>query len=101
MANENRYFSTPFAENGDRAEVPNLSVGGAVGYDTGFGPNYELPQGDVDRKRIERDLYNGMHNSITKNLKQWQESLYPTWIEDNGSGVAYSYNKGMIVSHSG
>jgi hypothetical protein len=101
MANQTKYFKTPFAESGTRAEVPNNSVGGAVGFDTGFGPDYELPQGSAGRKRIERDKYNGLHHSITKNLKQWQEGLYPTWIEDNGSGVAYSYPQGMVVNHAG
>jgi hypothetical protein len=101
MANENRYYKTPFAESGNKAEVPDVSTGGAVGYDTGFGPDYELPQGSVNRKRIERDLYNGVLNGVTKNVKQWQEELYPTWIEDNGDGVAYSYPVGMIVDHAG
>ena len=101
MANQNRYYRTPFAESGNKAEVPNVSVGGAVAYDTGFGPDYELPQGTVNRKRIERDLYNGMHNGITKNLKQWQENLYPTWIEDDGTGAAFAYDEGMIVNHDG
>lgn len=107
MANENKYFKTPFAESGDRNEVPNVGVGGAVGYDNGFGSDYELPQGDVSRKRIERNLYNGIHHSMTKNLKQWQEGLYPTWIEDDGTTtlptppVAFSYPIGMIVNHAG
>ncbi len=99
MANENRYYKTPFAESGDKTEVPNVSTGGAVGYDTGFGPDYELPQGTVNRKRIERDMWNGLQNGVTGNLKQWQEKLYPTWIEDNGDGVAFEYSEGMIVSH--
>ncbi len=100
MANKNRYYKTPFAESGDKTEVPNESTGGAVGYDTGFGPDYELPQGTVNRKRIERDMWNGLQNGVTGNLKQWQEKLYPTWIEDNGDGVAFSYSEGMIVSHN-
>ncbi len=100
MANENRYYKTPFAESGDKTEVPNVSTGGAVGYDTGFGPDYELPQGSPNRKRIERDMYNGVLNGVTKNLKQWQEGLYPTWIEDNGDGVAFSYSEGMVVNHT-
>ncbi len=100
MANENRYYKTPFAESGDKTEVPNTSTGGSVGYDTGFGPDYELPQGTVNRKRIERDMWNGLQNGVTGNLKQWQENLYPTWIEDNGDGVAFSYSEGMIVSHN-
>ncbi len=101
MANETRYFKTPFAESGTRTEVPNSSVGGAVGFDTGFGPDYELPQGSSGRKRIERDKYNGLHHSITKNLKQWQENLYPTWIEDAGSGMPFSYPSNMVVNHNG
>lgn len=100
MANETKYFKTPFAESGNRSEVPNISTGGAVGFDTGFGPDYELPQGQVNRKRIERDLYNGLHHSITSNIKQWQENLYPTWIEDDGTGAAFSYHEGMGVSHN-
>jgi len=100
MANENRYYKTPFAESGNKTEVPNVSVSGAVGYDTGFGPDYELPQGSVNRKRIERDMYNGVLNGVTKNIKQWQEELYPTWIEDDGTGVAYSYPVGMVVAHA-
>lgn len=101
MANETKYFKTPFAESGTRTEVPNASVGGAVGFDTGFGSDYELPQGSAGRKRIERDKYNGLHHSITKNLKQWQEKLYPTWIEDDGAGVPFAYPQGMVVNHAG
>ena len=100
MANENRYYKTPFGESGDKAEVPDVSVNGAVGYDKGFGPDYALPKGDSSRKRIERNMYNGVKFGITKNIKQWQEGLYPTWIEDNGDSVAFSYPQGMIVSHN-
>ncbi len=99
MANENRYYKKPFAQNGNKTEVPNESVSGSVSYDTGYGPDYELQEGSVNRKRIERQPFNGMMNSITKNLKQWQENLYPTWIEDDGDGVAFEYTEGMIVSH--
>ena len=100
MTNENRYYKTPFAESGNKTEIPDVSVGGVVGYDSGYGPDYELPQGSVNRKRIERDLYNGMFNGVTKNLKQWQENIYPTWIEDDGTGSAFAYPEGMIVSLS-
>ena len=100
MANENRYYKTPFGESGDKAEVPDVSVAGAVGYDTGFGPDYELDQGQPNRKSIERNLYNGVLNGVTKNLKQWQEGLYPTWVEDDGTGAAFSYPQNMIVAHA-
>lgn len=101
MTNQNRYYKTPFAESGNKTDIPDVSVGGAVAFDTGYGPDYELPQGQPSRKRIERDKYNGLHHSITKNLKQWQENVYPTWIEDDGTGVAFAYPQGMIVSHAG
>ena len=101
MANENRYYKTPFAESGTKAEVPDVSVGGAVGYDTGFGPDYGLPKDDIDRKNVERNYFNGLNNSITKNLKQWQEGLYPTWIEDDGDGAVFLYPIDMIVAHNG
>ncbi|AUG84967.1 hypothetical protein MAELSTROM_48 [Pseudoalteromonas phage Maelstrom] len=101
MANKTKYFKTPFAESGTRTEVPNTSVGGLVAFNTGFGPDYELPQGAAGRKRIERDKYNGMLFDVTNNLKQWQEGLYPTWIEDDGDGASYSYPQGMIVNHAG
>ena len=101
MANANRYYKTPFAESGNKAEVPNVSTGGAVGYDTGYGPNYDLPQGNANRERIGRNEFNGFNFGVTKNLKQWQEGLYPTWIQDNGDGVAFSYPKNMIVVYAG
>ena len=101
MANENRYYKTPFAESGTKAEVPDVSVGGAVGYDTGFGPDYGLPKDDIDRKNVERNYFNGLNNSITKNLKQWQEGLYPTWIENDGDGAVFLYPIDMIVAHNG
>jgi hypothetical protein len=101
MANENRYYKKPFALGGNKAQVPDDSVDGAVGYNTGFGPDYALERGNENKKNIERDLFNGLNFGITKNLKQWQEGLYPTWIEDNGDGVAFSYPVGMVVAHSG
>ena len=69
MANENKYYAIPFANGGSKSDVPDNSVGGAVGYDTGYGPDYELPQGDPSRRRIERPEYNDILFDITKNLK--------------------------------
>ena len=101
MTNANRYYLIPFAENGNKAEITDLSVGGAVSYDTGYGPDYELAQGGPNRKRIERTFYNGALNSATKNLKQWQERVFPTWIEDKGDAAPFAYSKNAIVDHNG
>lgn len=97
MANENQYYKTPFANSGTRETVPDDSVGGNVGYDTGYGPDYELAQGDPNRKRIPRGAHNELLYGVTKNVKQWQESNFPTWIEDDGTGSPFSYAKDAIV----
>ena len=100
MANKDRYFGIPFAEAGNKVEIPVLSTAGNVAYDTGFGPDYELPAGDPNRKRIERTGYNGVLNDVTKNLKQWQENNFPTWIQDIGDGTSYPYSEGVVVEHN-
>lgn len=99
MANETRYFKTPFANSGARTALPDESVSGYVGLDTGYGADYELAQGDASRKRIERTTFNQIFYAITENLKQWQENNYPTWIEDTGSGTPFSYSAGVVVTH--
>ena len=104
MANENQYYKYPFAENGNADEVPDQGSGGVVDYESGYGPDYEKAVGVADRKRIERTSFNGIVKGITKNIKQWQERNFPTWIEDDGSSdpaVPFSYAKGIIVSHNG
>ena len=101
MANATKYFKLPFAENGSKADVPNESNSNNVNYDEGFTSDYELPQGDANRKTIPRTGTNQLYNDITKNLKQWQEQNYPTWIEENGDGDFYSYDKNIIVFYNG
>lgn len=101
MANETQYYKFPFAENGNREDVPDESISGNVSFETGYGPDYELAQGDPNRKRIPRTAYNEVLNGVTKNIKQWQENTFPTWVEDNGDGVAFTYSKGPILNHNG
>lgn len=99
MANVNKYYKTAFAENGSRLDVPDESISGAVAFNSGFGSDYELPQGDPSRKRIERDKFNDLIYGITKNIKQIQERSFPTWIEDRGDGDPFFYSRGAIVYH--
>ena len=100
MDNATQYYRFPFADSGTKDVIPDESVSGAVGFDTGYGPDYELEQGAPGRKRIPRGGHNGILNGITENLKQWQEANFPTWIEDAGEGVAFAYPEGVIVSHN-
>ena len=101
MPNATQYYKYPFADSGTKDTIPDESVGGAVGFNTGYGPDYELEQGAVGRKRIPRGGHNGLMNGITANLKQWQERSFPSWIADAGSGTPFSYGLNAIVNHNG
>ena len=101
MANENQYYKFTFAELGNFTVIPDQASGGNVDYESGFGPDYEKVDGEADRKLIERETFNGLMQGVTKNLKQWQERNYPTWIEDNGDGTPFTYIEGAVVDHNG
>lgn len=94
-------FITPFAEVGDRAAVSDTPTGTDVNYQTGYPAEYEAdPLIDPAAKFVERDKNNQIYNDITANIKEWQEHVYPSFIEavDNG-GVAFPYKKGSIVTY--
>ena len=101
MANENQYYKFTFAELGNYSVIPDQASSGNVDYESGFGPDYEKVGGEAERKLIERETFNGLMQGVTKNLKQWQESNYPTWIEDNGDGAPFTYIEGSVVEHNG
>jgi hypothetical protein len=104
MANSNQYYNKPFADSGTKQDVPDQSVGGNVSFETGYGSDYELAQGDPNRKRIPRGAHNELLNGVTKNIKQQQENNYPTWIEDalnNATVNPFAYKRGKVVNHSG
>lgn len=103
MANENKYYKLPFAESGNFDDVPDQASGGYVDYESGYGTDYEKAEGVEGRKRIERTTHNGILYAITKNVKQWQERSFPTWIEDDGSAdpaEPFGYSIGAIVNHN-
>ena len=99
MTNEKKYFSIPFSEDGNKIEIPNISTGGNVAYDSGYGPDYELPVEDSNRKTIGRTGYNAVLNDITSNIQQWQESIFPTWVSDKGDGTPLPYKNGFVVEY--
>lgn len=96
-------FITPFAEAGDRSEIPDTPTGTDVNFQTGYPAEYELdPVTDPNAKYVERDKTNQLFNDITSNIKDWQERAYPDFItaSDNGS-VAFPYQKFAKVYHDG
>lgn len=91
-----KYFQKPFAENGNRTEIPEASGAGLVNYDAGYTPRYELPKEDPDRLNIDRAPMNGLFHAITENTKFWQDNAFPEIVADDGSGDPVSYPIGFI-----
>lgn len=96
-------FITPFAEAGDRSPMPDTPIGSDSNYQTGYPSQYEEdPITEPTARFVERDKSNQLYNDITANIKEWQEHVYPEFIESavNG-GVPFPYAKGSIVTKSG
>ena len=104
-----KYFQTPFAENGDKTVVPDApQVDGSVSYDTGYGYDYERdpnPLVDPLTKDIERDKMNQLFNDVTGTLRQIQRSggapkWYAARATDGGypKGAAVEYTDGKLYS---
>ena len=97
-------FITPFAEAGDRAEMPDTPAGSDSNYQTGYPSEYEEDPvvNPTTAKFVERDKSNQLYNDITANIKEWQEHTYPEFITSaNNSGVPFAYKKNSIVTYLG
>lgn len=95
------YIRTPFAENGDKAEVPQSDAAGNVNWSGGYPAGYSKdPTTDPSAKRIEREEFNQVFNIVTKAIKELQETGVAPFITaaDNGN-VAFPYGLGAIVSY--
>lgn len=97
-----KYFRIPFADSGDKVQVPDLQQDSSVCYQTGYTSQYEIdPRLKTGGRYIERKQFNYIMHDITENLKQWQEKTYPDWIADCGTGNPFSYNKNAVVRYGG
>ncbi len=97
-----KYFKNQFAASGDTEAVPDDSVNTLVSYETGYTPEYELdPDIDPNGNYIGRPRMNQLFKDITGNLKQWQDSGYPEFVADDGTGSPLSYAAGRVVELSG
>lgn len=89
----NKFFRFPWATAGDKTAIPDTTqVSGAVSYQQGYGPQYELAQSDPSSRDIERDKNNQLHGDITTALQEYQINGVPDWIvaAQNG-GAAFPY----------
>ncbi|CAH6970682.1 hypothetical protein VCHA30O60_50154 [Vibrio chagasii] len=97
-----KYIAFPFADRGDKEEVPDSSVDATVSYETGYGDNYELnPDDNPEGLFLERRKWNQVLFDITENIKHWQENTFPEWISENEDGEPYSYSRGATITHGG
>jgi len=98
-----KYIQYPFAENGDKEEIPDLATStGAVSYNQGYTQYYTLdPDTEPLAKDIERTKMNQLFNDLSSNIKEWQEQTFPDWISDDGFGNPYEYSKDAIVNYNG
>lgn len=99
MSATQKFFRFVFGQNGDRAAVPDTTpVDGSVGYQQGYGFDYQRAPGDGLVKNIERNKWNQLLFDITLGLRQYQTNGFPEFIEsfDNG-GFPYPYAKNAFV----
>lgn len=90
-----KFFGIPFAQDGDRAAVPDaLQSDGSVSYTQGYGYDYERPLDDDDRKEIPRDQTNQLYHDITAAIGEIQKYGAALW-----QAAAAPYPLGAQVYH--
>lgn len=99
-----KYIRVPFADSGDKADVPVASASdGSVSFVQGYPIAYSLdPETDTAAKRIERPKMNFLFNQITAAIQEMQQGGVAPYItaDDNG-GSAYAYAQGAVVLYNG
>ena len=96
MTDVPKYFTIPFATGGDLTTIPDPTQGsGAVSYNQGFGPDYELASDALGYLTIPRAQFNQLMNDVTLAIQQLQQNGFPTHVTaalNDGSALAYSKN---------
>ena len=80
-------ITTPFAQNGDKKEIPQTSSDGSLSFDKGFGSLYALPP-EEGGLFIDREQFNQLVYQITEAILANQQSL--------SSLSGNVYNKGEV-----
>lgn len=98
------FVQVPFATGGDVATIPNATqASGAVSMQQGWGPDYQKDLAtDPDAKAVERQVMNGLMNTVTQLLQRWQTEAIPEWIDAAANGgTAYPYPRLALVRYLG
>lgn len=105
MSNQ-KFFTAPFALNGDKTAVPDTAQGsGAVSYAEGYGYDYERnPSSDPSALYLSRPQFNQLMYDLTSNLQQYQLNGFPEWVtaaqnDASGSAVPVAYNQQAVVRY--
>lgn len=88
-------ITSAFARIGDVRKPPQTDATGAVNWDNGYTPNYEidLSSGDPLARPVERDVMNYMFYLVTSNIMQYQQSGLPDW----DAAMPNGYQRGAQV----
>lgn len=99
-----QYIRVPFADSGDKTDVPvEQQSDNSVSFTQGYPLAYSLdPETDPSARRIERDKMNDIFWVITKAIQEIQQTGTAPFITaaDNG-GTAFTYPKGAHVYYNG
>ncbi|XAO54175.1 tail fiber protein [Yersinia phage vB_YenM_P744] len=97
------FIKTPFADSGDRDEVPATDPAGGVNWSQGYPADYSKdPLTDPSAKRIGRGSFNTLLNTLSTAINEIQKGGIAPFIStaDNG-GSPFSYGSGAIVIKDG
>ncbi|WP_127958835.1 pyocin knob domain-containing protein [Serratia microhaemolytica] len=97
-----KYFRVPFAQSGDRQELPDdKTADGSVSFSEGWGEDYERDlYSDTKAKAVERRAMNAVLNSVTSAIKHYQTTTYPEWVSSaDNAGAPLPYDVGVVVKH--
>jgi hypothetical protein len=84
-----------FGVSGDLTPVPDTSTSTELSYQDGWSPDYEKSPEEAGYREIDRGQHNQLWNTVTANIKEWQEQLYPEHQPDT------IYPVGSIARYSG
>lgn len=98
------YIRVPFADSGDKTEVPvEQQSDNSVSFTQGYPLAYSLdPETDPSARRIEREGMNGLFWTLSKAIQEIQQQGVASFIPaaDNG-GSAFTYALGAVVFYNG
>lgn len=78
----------PFAQNGDRAAIPQQDSSGFINFSDGYTPFYEisLTANNPQAKAVERQGMNELFYQLSQNAMAWQQMTTAPWLAGTSGG---------------